>query len=141
MSIADGLSTFFLVIGVGLMLVAAIGFTRMPDLFIRMSAATKASTVGAAALLLAAAIHFGGLAITTQVVATIGFLLATAPVGAHVIARAAYRKRHVALYEQTRRDDLGDYYARSRDDFAALEALEDGAESSGSGSVDTDSAR
>lgn len=104
-----------LVVGTLLMVVAGIGIMRMPDLYMRMSAATKASTVGAAALLLAAALSFAGLSVKTQVVATIVFLLATAPVGAHVIARAAYRKRSVSLFERTTQDDLEAYYSRTRD--------------------------
>ncbi|MCO5193716.1 MAG: monovalent cation/H(+) antiporter subunit G [Anaerolineae bacterium] len=104
-----------LVVGTLLMVVAGIGIMRMPDLYMRMSAATKASTVGAAALLLAAALSFAGLSVKTQVVATIVFLLATAPVGAHVIARAAYRKRSVSLFERTTQDDLEAYYYRTRD--------------------------
>ncbi|MCO5185188.1 MAG: monovalent cation/H(+) antiporter subunit G [Anaerolineae bacterium] len=104
-----------LVVGTLLMVVAGIGIMRMPDLYMRMSAATKASTVGAAALLLAAALSFAGLSVKTQVVATIVFLLVTAPVGAHVIARAAYRKRSVSLFERTTQDDLEAYYYRTRD--------------------------
>lgn len=104
-----------LVVGTLLMVVAGIGIMRMPDLYMRMSAATKASTVGAAALLLAAALSFAGLSVKTQVVATIVFLLVTAPVGAHVIARAAYRKRSVSLFERTTQDDLEAYYSRTRD--------------------------
>lgn len=107
-----------LVMGTLLMVVAGIGIMRMPDLYMRMSAATKASTVGAAALLLAAALSFAGLSVKTQVVATIVFLLATAPVGAHVIARAAYRKRSVSLFERTTQDDLEAYYSRTRDNEA-----------------------
>jgi multicomponent Na+:H+ antiporter subunit G len=109
-----------LLFGTLLVLVAGIGVVRMPDLFIRMSAATKASTVGAASLLLAAAISFEGLSVKTQVGATIIFLLVTAPVGAHVIARAAYRKGKLTLFEGTTQDDLGAYYAATRDGYADL---------------------
>lgn len=108
----DLASAFFLLVGLALMGIAALGIVRMPDLFMRMSAATKASTVGASSMLIGAAIHFSDQPkIAAQVVVTILFLLLTAPVGAHVIGRAAYRKNEVDLYERTGHDDLEDYYS------------------------------
>lgn len=44
-----------LVIGAGLMLVTGLGLIRMPDIFTRMHAATKAASLGVAFMLLAAA--------------------------------------------------------------------------------------
>lgn len=105
----DGLVVVFVLLGVGLLLIAAIGIVSMPDLFLRMSAATKAATLGAASLLLAAALHFGELSIIAQVTATIFFLFLTAPVGAHIIGRAAYRKGKAPLYEGTILDELAAY--------------------------------
>lgn len=116
-TVLEMIAAILLITGTLLMVVAGIGIIRMPDLYMRMSAATKASTVGAAALLLAAALSFSGLSVKTQVVATIIFLLATAPVGAHVIARAAYRKRTVTLFERTQQDDLQEYYTGVRPEF------------------------
>ena len=96
-------------LGTALLLIAAIGILRMPDLFLRMSAATKAATLGTASLLLAAALHFGELSIIAQVTATIFFLFLTAPVGAHIIGRAAYRKGKAPLYKGTVLDELAAY--------------------------------
>ena len=45
-----------LCIGTLFFLIASLGVVRMPDLYTRMHAATKAGTVGVAALLLAVAI-------------------------------------------------------------------------------------
>jgi multicomponent Na+:H+ antiporter subunit G len=118
-SLVEIIASVLLIFGTLLVVAAGIGILRMPDLYIRMSAATKASTVGAASLLLAAAISFDGLSVKTQVAATIIFLLTTAPVGAHVIARAAYQKGQVELFEGTRQDDLGAYYAATREGFSA----------------------
>ena len=115
-SVSQVVVTIFLVLGALLMAVAAVGIVRMPDLYLRMSAATKASTMGSALLLLGAGIHFGDLAVFTQVVATIFFLLATAPVGAHIIGRAAYRKGKASLLESTKPDRLKEYYDGVTDD-------------------------
>jgi multicomponent Na+:H+ antiporter subunit G len=48
-----------LLLGSALMLIAAIGVLRMPDLFTRMQASTKAASLGAGAILLAVALYFG----------------------------------------------------------------------------------
>jgi multicomponent Na+:H+ antiporter subunit G len=63
----------------------------MPDLYLRMSAATKAATLGVGLNLLAAALVFDDAGVRGRALATALFLLITAPVAAQVIGRAAYR--------------------------------------------------
>jgi multicomponent Na+:H+ antiporter subunit G len=103
------ISGILMVIGALFMLLAGIGIVRMPDLFLRMSATTKAATLGVSSLLLAMAVYFGELGITSRAVATIVFVLLTAPVAAHMIGRAAYLGG-VPLWERTCVDDLGGRY-------------------------------
>lgn len=86
-------------------LAAAIGVLRLPDVYCRMHAASKAGTVGASLLLLAAGVHSGDLSIFTRAVAGIAFLLLTAPVAAHLLARAARATGH-ALSVFSVRDDM-----------------------------------
>ena len=76
--------------GALLMLLGALGVLRLPDLYMRVSASTKASTLGVGFTLLSLAIHFNELGITSRALATIGFIIITAPVAAHLISRAAY---------------------------------------------------
>lgn len=71
-------------------LVAGVGMLRLPDTLIRLHAATKAGTLGAGCILLAEAVLVGELSTTLKAFAVIVFLLLTAPVGAHLIGRAAY---------------------------------------------------
>ncbi|NJM33541.1 MAG: monovalent cation/H(+) antiporter subunit G [Rhodomicrobium sp.] len=72
--------------------IAAIGVLRLPDVLIRMHASTKAGTLGCGLILLAVAIHWGSqTGVVVKALAAIAFLLVTAPVGAHMIGRAAYR--------------------------------------------------
>ena len=85
------ISLALMIIGTLLMVIAGIGIVRMPDLFLRMSAATKASTLGAGFCLLAVVVYFGELGASSRAIAIIIFLLLTAPVAAHMIGRAAYR--------------------------------------------------
>jgi multicomponent Na+:H+ antiporter subunit G len=79
-----------LLVGSSFMLVAGIGILRMPDLMIRMHASTKAGTLGCGLILVAAAVYFQDVAVASRAIAAILFLLITAPVAAHMIARAAY---------------------------------------------------
>jgi multicomponent Na+:H+ antiporter subunit G len=73
----------------------------------RLQAATKASTLGVGCMLLGLAIHFQDLTVTTRAVLIIAFFFLTAPVGAHMIARAAYAVG-VPLWEGTITDELGE---------------------------------
>ena len=86
----DVITAILLVTGSLFMLLAGVGALRMPDLFMRMQASTKGSTLGAGCMLLAVAVHFGDLAVATRALLVIAFLFLTAPVAAIMIARAAY---------------------------------------------------
>lgn len=87
-------------------LVAAIGVVRMPDIYMRLSAASKASTLGASLILTAVALFFDSLAVTGKIVAIIAFTLLTAPVAAHMLGRAAYFSGE-PLWKKSVRDELG----------------------------------
>jgi multicomponent Na+:H+ antiporter subunit G len=77
--------------GAAFALLAALGLLRMPDVFTRMQASTKASTLGLGCLLAGAALQFGDVASVILLLSVGAFLLLTTPVSAHVIARASYR--------------------------------------------------
>ena len=102
-------SVILMLSGTLFMGVAAVGIVRMPDLFLRMSATTKAATLGVGFILLAAAVYFNDFGTTTRALATIIFLLITAPVAAHMIGRAAYFNG-VPLWEGTFVDELQGRY-------------------------------
>jgi multicomponent Na+:H+ antiporter subunit G len=71
-------------------LLAAIGLLRLPDLYTRLHAASKAGLAGAGLILLAVALAAGDAAIIFRAVAGILFLVLTTPVSAHLLARSAY---------------------------------------------------
>lgn len=86
-------------------LTAAIGVLRLPDLYSRMHAASKAGTVASGLLLLAAGFYSGEVAIFARAAAGIGFLLLTAPVASHLLAKASHDTGH-ELGKFSVRDDL-----------------------------------
>ena len=68
---------------------AGVGILRLPDVFIRMHAATKVGTLSSMLILAAAAIFFSEPGVVLRAVLIVVFLLLTAPIGAHMIGRAA----------------------------------------------------
>ena len=104
----DTLTAILWVAGSAFALLAAVGVLRMPDMFTRMQASTKASTLGLGCLLIGAGLQLGDFGSFIRVVSIGAFILLTTPVAAHVIARAAYRT-DVPLWEGTVLDE------RSRD--------------------------
>lgn len=100
-----------MLIGAAFIFVAGVGVVRMPDVYMRMSATSKAATLGVGSIAAGAAVHFDDVAVTSRVVAIIAFVLLTAPVAAHMIGRAAYFAG-VPLWSGTVRDELRDRHGR-----------------------------
>jgi len=67
------------------------GMFRMPDVYTELHSASKAVVLGIVAFLLAS-VSAGDSAITARALLIAGFLILTTPVGAHVIAQAAWRR-------------------------------------------------
>jgi multicomponent Na+:H+ antiporter subunit G len=107
--VKETISATLVLLGGAVMLLAAVGIVRMPDLFTRMSAAAKSSTLGVALMLASIALYFADLAIATRALATCLFIIVTAPVAAHVIGRAAYFSG-VPLWRDTVVDQLKGRY-------------------------------
>ncbi len=105
----DVLSGGLMLTGALFMLAGSLGVLRMPDLFLRMSASTKAATLGTSSLLIAVALHFGEIGVASRATATIVFLLLTAPVAAHMLGRAGYFVG-VKLADATLIDELAGHY-------------------------------
>ena len=72
-------------------LLAAVGVLRLPDLYMRLHAASKAGVVGAGLILAAVALISLDGAVALRAVLGIVFLLLSTPVSAHLLARAALK--------------------------------------------------
>jgi multicomponent Na+:H+ antiporter subunit G len=94
-----------MVVGALFSLIAAIGLNRLPDLYTRMHAASKAGTVGSGLLLLAVGLHAADVATFGRALAGIVFFVLTAPVSAHLLARAAHKVGY-RLWCESVRDDM-----------------------------------
>lgn len=84
------LISFCLVVGALITLIGAIGMARLPDFFTRLHAASKASTLGVGAILLAALIHSYVIgAFSPKLLLIALFIFLTTPVSGHLLSRAA----------------------------------------------------
>ncbi|HKJ88419.1 MAG TPA: Na+/H+ antiporter subunit G [Gammaproteobacteria bacterium] len=82
---------FFLLAGSAFALLGSIGMVRFPDFYARLHGPTKATTLGVGGMLLASMIHFSvrGPGWSLHELLVLLFLFLTAPVSAHLMAKAA----------------------------------------------------
>ncbi len=80
-----------ILIGALLSAVAALGLLRLPDVYTRLHAASKAGPLGAGLILLGCGLASGDWAIAVRCIVGFAFLILTTPVSAHLLARAALR--------------------------------------------------
>ncbi len=102
-------------IGALAILFASIGVVRMPDFYLRLSVTVKAATMGVGVFLICAAIVFPDSEVPVKALAIIFFLLLTAPVGAHMIGRMAFRSK-ISVWKDTWIDDLESRYTVDEQD-------------------------
>ncbi|MFD1850202.1 monovalent cation/H(+) antiporter subunit G [Oceanobacillus bengalensis] len=83
-----------ILIGSFLILSASIGIVRFPDIYTKLHAATKASTLGLAGVLIAAFmfLYIQHDIVSGKLLLAILFMFITNPVSAHMISRAAHKK-------------------------------------------------
>lgn len=96
----DTAAAICLLAGALLSVSAGVALVRFPDLLSRMHAAAKPQVLGLLLVLLGCALRLRTSVDITTLVLVGAFQLATAPVAAHMVGRAAYRDR------QLRRDLL-----------------------------------
>lgn len=95
--IALYLAALVIVAGGAFGLLAAIGVLRLPDLYTRMHAASKAGLVGSGLTLVGIAMVTGESAIILRALLGILFLALTTPVSAHLLSRAALKAGHIPI--------------------------------------------
>jgi len=91
LSIRGAVVAVLLAVGTGFLIAGTVGLLRLPNVYNRMHATSKAATLGTSSILLAVTVTVGpqGAGLTSLV--GIVFLFLTAPTGAHVISRAAQK--------------------------------------------------
>lgn len=80
-----------LIAGLAIMTVGVYGLIRLPDVYTQLHAASKATSLGVAVLLVSAAFEGDG-ALIARSLLVIALLTITTPVASHAIARAARRR-------------------------------------------------
>ncbi|MBL0936201.1 MAG: monovalent cation/H(+) antiporter subunit G [Rhizobiaceae bacterium] len=116
-ALVDIVVGLMIVVGAAFSLAAAIGINRLPDVYSRMHAASKAGTLGSGVILLALALHADDAATVMRAVAGFVFLLLTAPIAAHLLAKASYEAGY-RLWDKSVKDEL---ILRIRDEKEARE--------------------
>ena len=77
--------------GVFFLAVGTVGLLRFPNVYNRMHATSKPTTLGTAAVFLAGFVRFGPGGVGLASLIGIVFLFLTVPTGAHMISRAAQK--------------------------------------------------
>ncbi|GAA0662822.1 monovalent cation/H(+) antiporter subunit G [Natronoarchaeum mannanilyticum] len=78
-------------VGVFFLTVGTIGLLRLPNVYNRMHATSKPTTLGTAAIFLAGFVYFGPGGAGMPSLIGIVFLFLTVPTGAHMISRSAQK--------------------------------------------------
>lgn len=102
---SDIVTSILLLLGAALILIAAIGVVRMPDLMLRMHATSKAGALGGGLLAVAGGLFFADAEVMVRAMAIVVFVVMTAPIAAHAIARAGYFVG-VPFWDRTLKDEL-----------------------------------
>lgn len=102
-----------MVVGALLALLAGLGLQRFPDVFARMHAATKPATLGLVLVLGGGALLLDDVGATAKLLLVVVLQFLTAPVGSHLVGRAAYRSG-TELSDATAVDELAGVEVDSR---------------------------
>jgi multicomponent Na+:H+ antiporter subunit G len=88
---AELIGSILILLGAVFLFSAGLGMLRMPDVFTRLQAGTKASTLGNMLVLSGVAFYHPGW--TLKLLIVIYFVLLTNPISSHALARAAHAIR------------------------------------------------
>ncbi|MDP2144878.1 MAG: Na+/H+ antiporter subunit G [Gallionella sp.] len=98
--LVEFLVTSLVLLGSLFALLGSVGLARLPDFFTRLHGPTKATTLGVGAMALASSVYFTATqpGFSLHEIAVMVFLFITAPVSAHLLAKAA-------LHRKAKKDD------------------------------------
>ncbi|WP_238316052.1 monovalent cation/H(+) antiporter subunit G [Nosocomiicoccus massiliensis] len=105
--------TILVLTGVFFSIVAGIGIVRLPDMYSRLHAASKSSTLGVSLVLLAVFLYFWYFEERFEItlILALVFIYIIAPTGAHMLARSAFHSDvepyRLTILNELRRDEIG----------------------------------
>lgn len=102
-NLLDLIVSIFILIGASFALIGSIGLARLPDFYMRLHGPAKATTLGVGGVLIGSMIFFStrGESISLHELLITLFLFITAPVSAHIVAKAALHSK-IPFIERTR---------------------------------------
>ena len=87
-----------ILVGAAFTFIGSLGLARLQDFYTRLHGPTKATTLGVGSMLIASAIYFSrGEGMSLHEILVTVFLFLTAPVSAHLLAKAALHRRTRSL--------------------------------------------
>jgi multicomponent Na+:H+ antiporter subunit G len=89
--VTDAIGAVLIVAGAAFSAVAGLGALRLHDVLTRMHAATKATTLALLLVASGAALRLGDGSAALKLLLAVSLVFITAPIGAHLVGRAAYR--------------------------------------------------
>lgn len=113
----------WLVMGGFFIFVGSLGLAKLPDFFTRLHAPTKATTLGIGSVLVASmlmtSVRDGGFSVYELVISL--FLFITAPVSAHMMAKAALHKK-ISMLDRTQNAQMSTRIAAQQTPQSAPQA-------------------
>jgi multicomponent K+:H+ antiporter subunit G len=92
--VVDIVTSLLILVGAAFALIGSIGLAKLPDFFTRLHGPTKATTLGVGSVVIASLVHSsaetGGISLRELAISL--FLFITAPVSAHLLAKAAIKR-------------------------------------------------
>ncbi len=98
----EWITAAFLIVGTIFIALSSLGLLRLPDFYTRLHGPTKAATLGVGLVLVGAVVYFtfGQQIFSIREILVIVFIFLTAPVGSHMLAKAA-RAKGVEFHKDT----------------------------------------
>ncbi len=96
----ESIGLIFIIVGLFFDFFGCLGLIRLPDVYNRLQASTKCVTLGTCSILLGLFLFKGFTAAGIKAILCILFIILTAPVSAHALARGAH-KSGVKLWEKS----------------------------------------
>lgn len=106
----DILLSFLILAGAVFTFIGSLGLVRLRDFYTRLHGPTKATTLGVGCLLIASSLYFSsrGEGISLHEVLVTLFLFITAPVSAHLLAKAALHLELPRIDQKPRQPPAGE---------------------------------